>query len=350
MTNNGTITNMSKFSRHVPILKVDEERRIVSGFATLSNVDLQGDRVLTDASVKAFGKFRGNIREQHTNIAAGRMLSFGVEKFFDTITKKVYDGIFVRAYISKGAESTWLKVKDGTLNGFSIGGDITDAEDEIDSSGNMIRVIKDYDLYELSLVDSPANPLANVVSIEKAHGMFDEMATDLEKDDDNMEESVDVIEEPVAVEPEPLVAVEEVVEVEPEPVVAVEEPVVEPVVEPEAVVTPEENDIAVLRDTVTALRELLESQNATLVGSVQGIVDAITAMNGQISAVNEQVGGVKSELTTVKSAVTKFDQRVEAVEKDTAVRKSGDLGEVAQGNRVKKESFWGGSFLSVSDL
>ena len=34
----------------MPIAKVDKERRIVSGFATLDNVDRQGDIVPSDAS------------------------------------------------------------------------------------------------------------------------------------------------------------------------------------------------------------------------------------------------------------------------------------------------------------
>jgi hypothetical protein len=46
----------------MPFSKVDKERRIVSGFATLDNVDRQKDIVTSDASMKAFSKFRGNIR------------------------------------------------------------------------------------------------------------------------------------------------------------------------------------------------------------------------------------------------------------------------------------------------
>ena len=34
-----------------------------------------------------------------------------------------------------------------------------------------IRIIKDYDLVELSLVDNPANQFANIVSIEKVDGI-----------------------------------------------------------------------------------------------------------------------------------------------------------------------------------
>ena len=56
----------------MPFSKVDKERRIVSGFATLDNVDKQADIVTADASLKAFSKFRGNIREMHQQLAVGK--------------------------------------------------------------------------------------------------------------------------------------------------------------------------------------------------------------------------------------------------------------------------------------
>jgi hypothetical protein len=81
----------------------------------------------------------------------------------------MYSGIYVEAYVSKGAESTWDKVLDGTLTGFSIGGEINDATNEFDKdAGRSVRFIKDYDLVELSLVDNPANQLANILSFSKS--------------------------------------------------------------------------------------------------------------------------------------------------------------------------------------
>ena len=106
----------------MPLSKVDQEKRIVSGFATLDNVDKQADIVTPEASLDAFKRFRGNIREMHQPISVGKMVAFKEEKFFDPETKKMYNGIYVSAYISKGAQDTWEKVLDGTLSGFSIGG------------------------------------------------------------------------------------------------------------------------------------------------------------------------------------------------------------------------------------
>jgi hypothetical protein len=158
----------NNMSLSMPIAKVDKERRIVSGFATLDNVDKQSDIVPTDVSLKAFEMFRGNIREMHMPVAVGRIVNFRQEKFFDKATDKFFNGVFVDAYISKGAQDTWEKVLDGTLSGFSIGGVIKDSEDTFDSEmDKSIRMVKEYELHELSLVDNPANQFANIVSIQK---------------------------------------------------------------------------------------------------------------------------------------------------------------------------------------
>lgn len=155
-----------RISLSVPFFKVDEERRIVSGFATLDNVDRHNDIVDADASIKAFETFRGNLREMHQPIAVGKVTNFREEQFYDKSTGQSYRGVFVDTYVSKGAQDTWEKVLDGTLSGFSIGGNITKV-DQVQKGEDMVRVIKEYDLVELSLVDSPANQLANVFSIQK---------------------------------------------------------------------------------------------------------------------------------------------------------------------------------------
>lgn len=153
----------------MPISKVDAEKRIVSGFATLDNVDRQGDIVTAEASQKAFERFRGNVRLMHQPIPAGKVVNFRTDTFFDKASNKQYRGVYVDTYISKGAQDVWEMVLDGTLTGFSIGGAIKDFEKAYDaSSDSTVRVVKDYDLVELSLVDSPANQLANIFSIEKA--------------------------------------------------------------------------------------------------------------------------------------------------------------------------------------
>ena len=119
-----------------PIAKVNKEKRTVSGFASLDNVDRHGDIVTADASKKAFENFRGNIREMHGPSAVGKMIDFKEDAFFDKATGKKYSGVYVTAYISKGAQDAWEKVLDGTYSGFSIGGNIVDAKMEKADGGD----------------------------------------------------------------------------------------------------------------------------------------------------------------------------------------------------------------------
>jgi len=166
----------------VPFTKVNREKRTVSGFATLDNLDQTGDVVTQEASMKAFESFRGNIREMHGSTAVGKMVSFKPETFYDPKSGEFYNGVYVDAYISKGAQDTWEKILDGTLAGFSIGGKIVDSENEVNkSTGQPVRFIKEYSLVELSVVDSPANELCNILSIQKMNGqlIFKGLAADV---------------------------------------------------------------------------------------------------------------------------------------------------------------------------
>lgn len=148
----------------------DETERTVVGFATLDNFDQTGDIVLAKASAEAFSEFRGNIREQHNkHNAVGRMISCEPAEYYDPKTQKNYQGVRVAVRISKGAQDTWEKCKDGTYSGFSIGGAIIDSEDVYNRElGRTVKVITKYRLTELSLVDNPANELANFTTVYKS--------------------------------------------------------------------------------------------------------------------------------------------------------------------------------------
>ncbi len=81
----------------MPFSKVDKERRIVSGFASLDNLDKQMDIVTAEASMKAFAKFRGNIREMHQPLAVGKMVNFKEDKYFlkvIVIKQNIFNWIF----------------------------------------------------------------------------------------------------------------------------------------------------------------------------------------------------------------------------------------------------------------
>ena len=405
----------------MPIAKVDKERRMVSGFATLDNIDRQGDIVPSEASVKAFEKFRGNIREMHDDKkAVGKLVSFKEESFYDQETGKLYKGVFVSAYVSKGAQDTWEKVLDGTLTGFSIGGSVKDYEDTYDENvDKSIRVIKEYDLFELSLVDNPANQYANVISVEKGHTggylskalienvfwcssddivqLSSGSTSDCPRCDKGMN-NIGFVETNDAQKAEVVKSILSTVKndakevskmdnevIETAPAEETAETVVEETIEKAAdsdSVDSEVEKVTVEIETEEEAGEADETEKESmdeeedmedkamsaggegyddelkptkaLVDEIQStftmLADTIKALNEKVEELNKTVTGVKQDVDSVKN---EFGKRVDAVEKDTAFRKSGDLGEVVQEpilEKAQQPTLWGGRFLTKSDL
>jgi hypothetical protein len=158
---------MDDLTLSFPFTKVDQARRVVTGIATADNIDPAGDIIDFDASKEAFENWTGNIREMHQPEAVGKALTYRPVKV--PYNGKIYDGIEVEAYISKGAENTWEKVLDGTLRGFSVGGKTLKKDVSQDKhSGRQGTGIKKYKLHELSLVDNPGNPAAQISLIKRA--------------------------------------------------------------------------------------------------------------------------------------------------------------------------------------
>jgi outer membrane murein-binding lipoprotein Lpp len=400
----------------MPFSKVDKERRTVSGFATLDNLDKQNDIVTPEASLNAFKKFRGNIREMHQPIAVGKMVSFKEDKYFDPETKKMYSGIYVSTYISKGAQDTWEKVLDGTLSGFSIGGKMNKWDDGYDENmDSKVRIIKDYDLVELSLVDTPANQFANILSVEKVDGvdvlkgvdtvienvfwdsesglvLLSENETEVsptsglpmqnigfvEKSDNEKTEMLKFLVDSakgiktskITKEESPMTdatneVVEETtvetVEVAPEADAVVEEAVAEevteeaPVVEEVAEEVPAEEaeEVSPADDetektlVVNAVTEIKD----TLTSAFSDLASIVKSLQAQVDELNKSIDSVKTEVKESKDVFNEFGKRVDAVEADTAFRKSGDIGDVVQfePEQVQK-SLWDGRFLKTTDL
>lgn len=163
----------SGLSLGIDFKSIQEEGRVVEGFATLDNIDFADDIVPLEASIKAFENFRGNIRAQHDkNQPVGRLLGFEVGQYTDPKTGQTHDGIKVAVYVSKGAENVWEMCKDGTLSAFSIGASVKDAQRVYrEDLQKTVQVINEYVLLELSLVDNPMNQLANTTAVYKAFGV-----------------------------------------------------------------------------------------------------------------------------------------------------------------------------------
>ena len=429
------VTDGDNVRLSMPIGKVDIERRMVSGFATLDNIDKQGDIVTTDSSIEAFKNFRGNLREMHQPSAVGKIVSFKEDRYFDPNDKKFYSGVYVSAYVSKGAQNAWEKVLDGTYTGFSIGGNIKSWDDAYNEDmDKTIRVIKDYDLFELSLVDSPANQFANIVSIEKkdGHNVIDGMLSKVETEnifydaetgmvmvsdsetamhpvtqkqmqnigfvEKNDNEKVNVIKFlvdsakgistiKITKEVSPMTeatgavldTVVENVEVATEaqsaevietPAVVDQAPAAE-VADAEKLIdgsadssiekseegekVADVNDVTksdeVIVEAVADIKNSLTNAFGDLAATVKSLHDQIAALSKSIDTVSGEVKAVSGEVNDVKGVFNEFGKRVDAVEQDTAFRKSGDLGEIVQFEPTKvQKSLWGGRFLTNTDL
>lgn len=173
-------TNGDEMHLGMEFSKVDKKRRMVAGWATLDNVDTEGDIVTAEASLDAFNRSRRNLREMHKkDSAVGRVVSYK-EDTFTAPDGQQYRGVFVKVYVSEGAEDTWKKVLDGTLSGFSIGGAILESEEIFQKdSGQTLRKVTKYDLNELSLVDNPGNQYSDITNVFKFRKSADGSVTTL---------------------------------------------------------------------------------------------------------------------------------------------------------------------------
>jgi len=421
----------------VPFTKVNREKRTVSGFATLDNLDQTGDVVTQEASIKAFEGFRGNIREMHGSIAVGKMVSFKPETFYDPATKEFYNGVYVDAYVSKGAQDTWEKVLDGTLTGFSIGGKIVESDNEVNkSTGKQVRFIKDYSLIELSIVDSPANELCNILSIQKVNGelIFKGIAAEVkmenifycaesdsifmstepefvspingkqaeligwvESNDTNKAkeidkildlyksrfqtlpdiqnakqanaeggkkvtnventESVEKLRAEAPAEPQAETLVDQVENVDSSTVEAVSHEDTSAETEIAEVSQAEvlEPDFAkMLGDLKGFFSETIEKateSNTLAVSSIKETVEVFSkSVDDRISELAEKHTALSTAVESIRTTINGVEKRVDAVESDTAIKKSSDLGGSQEINTIKK-SKWNGSFLgSVNEI
>lgn len=160
-----------------PIVRIDAERREIELCATSEAVDTYGTVFGYEASRDAFERWAGNVREMHERKAVGRRVAVRC----DDAARRVH----VRVRISKGAEDTWEKIKDGTLAGASIGASNVEWRRQR-VGGQDVPVAQRYDLVELSLVDLPSNPDALGITFVRdgvpLPDLLDELDADSEAD------------------------------------------------------------------------------------------------------------------------------------------------------------------------
>ena len=130
----------------------------VYGKATDDSVDIDQqicDGEWLDRAMPAWFKSGGNIREQHSNIAAGVAKEYELKRDGHYITALVVDPVSVK------------KVETGVLKGFSIGiKNPRVTRDKVAANGRIV----DGQIVEVSLVDRPANPNCQLLLAKSALG------------------------------------------------------------------------------------------------------------------------------------------------------------------------------------
>lgn len=153
----------------VPLVKVDEAKREVTGVITAEVLDKAGETFHYESSVPYFkswsagfeavtkGKSKGNVRSMHAAKAVGKLtdIQFDDANKAITATAKIVD------------DAEWEKVQEGVYTGFSIGGNyVKQWEEDIDAKKvNFFTA----DPIEVSIVDNPCVPVAHFTAV-KADG------------------------------------------------------------------------------------------------------------------------------------------------------------------------------------
>ena len=138
--------------------KNDDGTLTVYGKATDDSIDMDQqicDPAWLDRAMPEWFKSGGNIREQHSQIAAGVAKEYEAKTDGHYISALVVDPVSVR------------KVETGVLRGFSIG--IKSPRVVRDTKAANGRII-DGQIIEVSLVDRPANPNAKLIMAKSIEG------------------------------------------------------------------------------------------------------------------------------------------------------------------------------------
>ncbi len=127
-----------------PITKIDQEQRMVFGYASTEALDRQGEIIRKEAVEAALPDYMrfANIREMHQPSAVGVAKTAEMDERGLYLAVKVVD------------DAAWAKVREGVYTGFSIGGQVTKRDTA------QKHVVTGCTIAEISLVDRPANPEA----------------------------------------------------------------------------------------------------------------------------------------------------------------------------------------------
>lgn len=159
----------------IPLMKVDEEQRLVYGRATAEETDKAGEVMDYVTSKPLFeewsggiekatgGLSKGNVRVMHGMVAAGKLTEIDYDDDAQSIEicAKIVD------------DNEWNKVKEGVYTGFSVGGAYEKKWDEKQEDGTKIKKFTARPM-EISIVDNPCVTSATF-GLVKADGAIDQV-------------------------------------------------------------------------------------------------------------------------------------------------------------------------------
>lgn len=136
---------------------IDTEHGVFKGFASTSDLDQGGDIIVKGAFGRTLMERKGRVKVlwQHD-------MDKPIGK--PTLLEEREGGLYIEAQLSMtqlGKDAAIL-LKDGVIDSMSIG--YTVREKDYDQDG--IRIIKDLDLFEVSLVSFPMNEKAVITSVK----------------------------------------------------------------------------------------------------------------------------------------------------------------------------------------
>ena len=101
----------------------------------------------------------------------------------------------------------------------------------------------------------------------------------------------------------------------------------------------------VIANAISEIKESVTNAFSDLTATIKSLGDEVANMKKSLDATT-------TDVNQIKGTFNEIGKRVDSVEKDTAFRKSGDLGEIVQelDESPLQKSLWGGRFLKFSDL
>ena len=212
------------------IIDWDSKAYEIEWYASTKDKDRMNDIVEPSA-------FENTLKQYMTNPIV--LLQHDMDKPIGNVTEASIDdkGLFIKAKITEDTDGVFSKLKNGVLRTFSIWYRVNDFEtmENVDSEWNYsyTNLIKDLELFEISLVSVPANPFALVKSFDSCFKAEEEMETAEEPKEEEVEENNEQESEEIAQTEEEWAENEEKVEEKVEEEVKEEESEEEKVVEEE---------------------------------------------------------------------------------------------------------------------